>query len=130
MLAILGEAVSGFSDLRAGSAGRLTLSPTHFDIASDPLSAASTVWESVTSYQVNRHAKMVSASQALAEDLRIECRRRGLPEPVIEVLDVNGVTGIGLTGRARLTFSVAVAGPIALGKSRHLGGGLFARISR
>lgn len=129
-LAILGEALSGFSDLRAGSAGRLTLSATDFDLESDPLSGPSTVWESVTPYEVNRHAKKVGAVEALAVDLGVECRRRGLPEPVVDVLDVRGLTGVGLTGRARLTFRVAVAGPMVLGRSRHLGGGLFARAGR
>jgi CRISPR-associated protein Csb2 len=30
-----------------------------------------------------------------------------------------------LVGSARLTFEAAVEGPIILGRSRHLGGGLF-----
>ncbi len=125
-LETLGEAMAGMDEIRAGSAGRLVLRETHIDSASDPLFAASRIWESVTSYQVTRHAKSVSASAVFSTDLVTECRRRGLPEPLVTARKTVGLPGVGLIGHATLEFKVAVEGPIILGRSRHLGGGLFA----
>lgn len=122
----LDAALTEFRELRAGSAGCLMLRASSIDADSDPLFAASQTWESVTPYQVTRHTKHVGAAEALSTDLRAECRRRGLPEPRVTPREPHGVPGVGLIGGARLTFEVAVEGPIVLGKSRHLGGGLFA----
>jgi len=121
----LDSALTEFLELLAGSSGRLTLCTNSVDTDADPLFAASRTWESVTPYQVTRHAKGVGAAEALAADLRAECRRRGLPEPRVTPLESHGVSGIGLVGSARLTFEVAVKGPVVLGRSRYLGGGLF-----
>ena len=128
-LALLDEALTNFTDLRAGSSGRLTVRATTIDAETDPLFAASRTWESVTPYQVTRHAKRVGAADALSGDLRGECRRRGLPEPRVTSRDLFGAPGVGLTGTARLAFTVAVSGPIVLGKSRHFGGGLFTGVT-
>ena len=123
----LDTALIEFRELRAGSAGRLTLSASVIDADADPLFARSRTWESLTPYQVTRHAKGVGAAEAFSADLCTECRRRGLPEPRVTPRDLRGLPGVGLVGSAHLTFNVAVSGPIVLGKSRHLGGGLFAR---
>jgi len=119
-------ALTDFRELRAGSAGHLMLRAISVDVDCDPLFAPSRTWESVTPYQVTRHAKQVGAAEALSADLRAECHRRGLPEPRVTPGELRGVPGVGLVGGARLTFEVAVEGPIVLGRSRHLGGGLFA----
>jgi CRISPR-associated protein Csb2 len=121
----LDEALTEFRELRAGSSGRLILRATSIDADADPLFAPSRIWESVTPYQVTRHTKQVGAAEALSVDLRAECRRRGLPEPRVTPREPHGVPGLGLVGGARLTFEVSVKGPIVLGRSRHLGGGLF-----
>jgi CRISPR-associated protein Csb2 len=125
-LASLDAAVTGLRELRAGSSGRLILRGSPIDADSDPLFAPSRSWESVTPYQITRHTKQVGALEALSGDLRVECRRRGLPEAHVTPREPRGVPGLGLVGSARLTFEVAVEGPIILGKSRHIGGGLFA----
>jgi CRISPR-associated protein Csb2 len=126
-LSKLDEVLLPFHELRAGSAGQLTLQPLWIDVETDSVTAPSRTWESVTSYLVTRHAKQGSAAEALASDLRTECRRRGLPEPLdVATIESRGVPDLGLIGRARLTFAVAVRGPILLGKSRYCGGGLFA----
>ncbi|MBI4524493.1 MAG: hypothetical protein HY695_11865 [Deltaproteobacteria bacterium] len=128
-LRALDEALTDFDDLRAGSSGRLILRAISVDADTDPLFAASRVWESVTRYVVTRHTKHVGAAEALSIDLRAECRRRGLPEPRVTAGEARGIPGIGLIGNACLTFEVAVKGPILLGRNRHLGGGLFSGIS-
>lgn len=125
-LEVLDRALEGLGELRAGDAGLLRLRRGWIDAAVDPLVAAARVWESVTPYVVNRHRRVGDASQALVADLRDECRRRGLPDPSVTPSEVRGVPGVGLTGRARLEFRVAVTGPILLGRGRFLGGGLFA----
>jgi CRISPR-associated protein Csb2 len=125
-LASLDAAVTGMRELRAGSSGHLILRASAIAAESDPLFAPSRSWESMTPYQVTRHTKQVGALKALSGDLRVECRRRGLPEPHVTPRCPRGVPGLGLVGSARLTFEVAVEGPIILGRSRHLGGGLFA----
>ena len=124
-LEALDASLADFRELRAGSSGKLTLRPYVIDAGMDRLFAPSRVWESVTPYQVTRHAKGVGAAEVLSADLLVECRRRGLPEPRVAPRDLRGVPGVGLIGRARLSFEVAVQGPIILGRTRHRGGGLF-----
>ena len=128
-LATLARALSGLRELRAGGSGRLALRPVRVDLDSDPLFAASSVWESQTTYQVTRHAHRTAPGEVLAADIRAECLRRGLPEPVVTPLGLKGVPEVGLVGGARLTFAVAVPGPLLLGRSRHRGGGLFAAVA-
>jgi CRISPR-associated protein Csb2 len=115
--------VSGFQILRAGRLGLLSLTRR------DPpplLCAPACVWESRTSYRPTRHpGRDGTPEDALIKDATAECRRRGLPEPAIDVLEiVSGPRG-GVAARLRLRFAVAVAGPLMLGRYSHLGGGLF-----
>lgn len=129
-LRVLGEALRGFHELRAGTPGFLKLRTVVADRATDPLLVASRTWESVTPYHVTRHTKKVGADEALAIDLRAECRRVGLPVPHVESTECRGVPGVGLVGQARLAFEVAIEGPVLLGRCRHTGGGLFAAVTR
>jgi len=124
-LQLVDSALADLDDLRAGSAGRLRLGPATVDLDNDHLFAPSCRWTSVTPYVVDRHAKRLSSDAALIADLRSACARARLPEPQIEVLETRGVPGVGLVGRAILRFAVAISGPILLGRTRHLGGGLF-----
>ncbi len=124
-LATLDRAMSDFCELRAGSAGCLTLVATSIDFDSDPLFAPSRIWTSVTSYRATRHKKRVGAAEALSADLRTECRRRRFPVPRVTPIEMRGVPGVGLVADMKLEFNVAVTGPMVLGRSRHLGGGLF-----
>ncbi len=116
--------LEGFCELRAGTAGRFAVAATEV-APDDPIVAPARVWTSATPYTVNRHVKLASARDALAADVAVECRRRRLPDPNVTVLGTRGVPGRGLEGTLRLDFGVSVAGPIILGKTRHLGGGLF-----
>jgi CRISPR-associated protein Csb2 len=68
----------------------------------------------------------MSAESMVAADIRRECERRDLPRPEeVRVITVRGIPGTGVVARAEITFAVAVQGPIVLGKTRYLGGGLF-----
>lgn len=129
-LHLLDEALEGFSELRAGRAGRLVLRSMVVDQDADPLFAASQCWESTTPYQVTRHGRNSEASEVLRADVMAECERRGLPEARIETREARGIPGVGLVGSATLTFEIAVKGPIVIGRGRHLGGGLFVRRCR
>ena len=82
-------------------------------------------WRSATPYLVTRHHKLGSAVEALQADVRGECARHGLPQPEIEVERHEARPGVGLTGWLTLSFAAAQEGPLLLGRSRHLGGGLF-----
>lgn len=125
-LRVLEKALFGFGELRAGRAGLLVLQPIPVDNSSDPLFARSRRWESLTDYVATRHANHGTAREILAEDLRAECARRGLPAPVrIDAHSARGERGLGLTGRASLEFASTVAGPLMLGRTRFVGGGLF-----
>jgi CRISPR-associated protein Csb2 len=125
-LSSLDEALADFRELRAGEAGSLALVPCPVEIQEDPLFASSRSWESLTPYCVTRHAKMNDPARALEADLLAECRRGGLPRPEIEIINTFGKSGLGLFGRAKLTFRASVPGPILIGRDRHFGGGLFA----
>jgi len=124
-LARLEAALDGLREVRMGASGCATLVRRAIDVAHDPLLRAGCVWESATPYLVTRHAKVKSAAAALAANIQDECALAGLPRPRVEVIDTMALPGLGVSGRARLHFAVAQVGPILLGRSRHLGGGLF-----
>ncbi|MFL7905036.1 type I-U CRISPR-associated protein Csb2 [Azospirillum argentinense] len=113
--------------LRAGPAGVLRLAPrpvTATDL--EAMEPAARVWVSRTPYRPTRHPHhRQTAAAEIAEDLRLECRRRGLPVPEAMVARFLSLPGEGLAVEARLTFAVAVYGPILLGRNAHTGGGLF-----
>ena len=118
------NALEDFTDLRAGRAGRFQLSRCSTSEAR-PYFAGSRRWRSVAPYTVNRHRRGAPAAVALTEDVHAECLRRRLPAPEVTVIASRGVAGRGLEGNLVLEFSVAVDGPLALGRTRYLGGGLF-----
>lgn len=125
-LRTLDLAVQGFRELRAGDAGLFALSPTaNEDDGVDNIFGRSRVWKTTAPYVVTRHAKAGAAADALAADVLAECRRVGLPVPRVESNNVRGVAGLGLTGNVTLLFKQSVAGPLLLGRTRYLGGGLF-----
>jgi CRISPR-associated protein Csb2 len=119
-------AMEGFRELRAGSAGMLTLLPRAVsEDREDSLFGHSRVWESLTPYVVTRHARGVGATECLAANVRAECRRLGLSEPIVSPSNIRGVPGAGLMADVRVTFRQSVSGPLLLGRTRYLGGGLF-----
>ena len=113
--------------LRAGRAGRLALAPSTVDEESDPLFAPSREWQSVSDYRVTRHRRRLGDDGALTADAVAELDRIGWPAPAgVKVLSIRrGVRG-GLSGRLRLTFTVAQEGPLVIGRTAHMAGGLFA----
>lgn len=120
-------ALDSFSELRAGKSGLLRLASEVVDPQVHPLFAPARVWHSVTPYVVTRHAKSGDAAAAIALDVKTECERRHLPQPEqVVVTEIRGVPGVGLAAQVRLEFAVAISGPLLLGKTRHLGGGVFA----
>jgi CRISPR-associated protein Csb2 len=125
-LEILDCALDAMRELRAGPAGRLVLRRERVDEGMDPLIMPSVEWESVTPYTVTRHVKLRDAAGAFVADLVLESRRRGLPAVRrVKVLWIHARSGTGLAGKARLEFAAAVRGPVVLGRTRYLGGGLF-----
>jgi CRISPR-associated protein Csb2 len=121
----LAQALHGLVELRAGAAGLLALRRAAFDIENDRLTRLAQCWQSVNSFTVNRHAKRPTAEESVAHDVKACCRARGLPAPLVTIRDARGVPGLGLQGLVTLEFPVAVPGPIVLGRTRHIGGGLF-----
>ena len=124
-LALLDAALTGLSELRAGPAGVLRLRGAEIGEDDDPVLATATEWRSITPYTPTRYAKKLQPAEAIAEDVRRECRRRGWPEPGCDILDLHEGPRGGLTASVRLRFAVARSGPILLGRTVHTGGGLF-----
>ena len=120
-------ALQGLTDLRAGASGHLRLALARLDSEVDPLFRASRVWESVTDYHPTRHGKRMMQAEGLVADAKAEIARIGLAQPEdIDVLELRCGPRGGVAGRLRLRFRVAVSGPMLLGRTRHVGGGLFA----
>ncbi len=124
-LAILERALEDLRELRAGKAGLLSLKPAVVDVERDPLFAPSRVWNTLTRYRVTRHVRAGNAQEALARDIHAQLRLRDFPDAEVTCLEYEGISGKGLEGTATLKFKVAVAGPVLLGRSRFLGGGIF-----
>lgn len=121
ILGTLDEALSDFTELRAGRAGVLILRriSTHggFPVAS--------TWASGTPYLVNRHRKGIGAAEAVERDVRAACEEAGLPVSRVDVANPRGIPGLGLRADVTLHFDHPVGGPILLGRDRFQGGGWF-----
>ena len=125
-LRTLDVALEGFRELRAGNSGLLRISTTtNWEVGELSLVGHSRKWKSATPYVVTRHAKGSTAMEALVADVVAECRRLKLPEPKVEPRNLRGEPGIGLTGDVTLNFERFITGPLLLGRTRFLGGGLF-----
>lgn len=129
-LRTLEAAVMDLRDLRAGVAGRLQLSRREVSLDTDPLFVPSRIWESGTEYAPTRFAKKVSTIEAIRQDVHLEFQRRGLAQPVdVKVVKVHEGPKGSLRAQVRLRFEAAIRGPILIGRTCHLGGGLFAPIT-
>ena len=121
------RALKDMSVLRAGQAGCLVLAPAALAKESDRLFASSSVWESVSDYRVTRHRRRHGDEEELRIDVLAELERVGWPVAAsVEVLATQRGSRGGLSGRLRLTFAAAQRGPLAIGRTAHKGGGLFA----
>jgi CRISPR-associated protein Csb2 len=115
--------VSSLETVRGGRLGII-----RFGISSleQRLTGPARIWKSHTAYSPTRHAgRGKDPAASLLRDATVECERRGLPRPEVELLDLSLGPKEGVTARLRLRFGVAVAGPILLGRDSHSGGGLF-----
>jgi len=131
---------------RGGSEWRVILEDVgNTDIGGELLDRASE-WESVTPYL---HPWHVKKTLSIEDQIRRECRERGLPEPSallrlpqisagerhrkpIHFHRFRNKRGLPQPDTAgsfwRLTFNESVTGPIALGYGCHFGLGLFKRV--
>jgi CRISPR-associated protein Csb2 len=124
-LGLLDRALRGLSVLRAGSAGApiLAIAPEPND--QDSLFGLSRIWTSKTGYRPTRHSRSDNIDEAVAADLLMECTRRGLPRPQVNILNVIVGPRGGTIARARLRFDVTLQGPLLLGRDSHFGAGVF-----
>ena len=122
------ERVTGkLQTLRAGPHGVLRLKGPAAPGPDDRLFARSRVWTSLTDFSPTRHPRNgADARTFLERNIHAEVLRRGYPEPKVELLSHHTGPRGGIRARFCLTFSIAVQGPLLLGRDSHMGGGLFA----
>jgi CRISPR-associated protein Csb2 len=119
--------VSALEVVRAGALGVIKLNVPVAPQPGDHLVGPAFTWKSYSPYRPTRHAKRRKELAArILEDVLLECGRRGLPRPEVELLGfTSGPNGGEISAEVRLCFSVAVQGPVMLGRDSHFGGGLF-----
>jgi CRISPR-associated protein Csb2 len=119
------QVVSSLAVVRAGRLGVVRLAA---DAPSkvERLTGPARIWESHTCYRPTQSVRNGEAPEdVVLDDLAGECRRRGLPVPAIELLELADADTLCFAARLRLRFAAAVAGPVLLGRDSHQGGGLF-----
>lgn len=122
----LDEALVGLRELRVDAGAPLRLATAPRPEPSGSLLGPSYVWVSATDYRSTRHPRSRDDARTwLINDVGTECERRGLPHPAVHIESITAGPRGGLEARLRLTFSVAVSGPILLGRNAHFGLGLF-----
>lgn len=126
----LASSLSCLQELRAGTAGKLALAFEAVDFSLDPLFSPSESWYTQTFYRSTRYIKHISAEGAITADVLQELERRHFPEPLsVQVISPSKGARGGLYAHVRLTFKVAVRGPILIGQTSNMGGGLFAVVN-
>ena len=128
-LALLADALAGIKTFFAGPHGVLRLRPLGPGAAAEDrgVFGRSDRWVSATVYRAGRRRRkrLQDLAAIVAEDVGLECGRRGLPLPEVGVSKVaHGSTG-GLRGWLRLSFPEPVDGPLLLGRHSHFSAGLF-----
>lgn len=123
-LEILARALEGMTVLHVGGSRGLTLA-RNFGEGREAYLARARTWLSVEPYTVCRHRDLGDARASVVADVLAACAAQRLPMPEVEVLRTRGVSGHGLQAHLRLRFKVAIEGPLTLGRTRFLGGGLF-----
>jgi CRISPR-associated protein Csb2 len=125
-LRVLEQALAELQVLRAGPAGALTLFRIAEPNDSDPVFGRARLWVSRTPYRPTRHPRVpADSADLLRRDVLLECERRGLARPEVDVIEVATGRRGGIAANLRIEFSVAVSGPLLLGASSHFGAGLF-----
>ena len=126
--AFVENALAGMRVLRTGKAGSLAARANAGGRGNrSPVRRQQGDWESVTEYRVARHRRRLTDAEALRADVAAELRRIGWPTPeTVLVQDIHRGPHGGLSGRVRLSFAGAQPGPLAIGRTSHKGGGLFA----
>jgi CRISPR-associated protein Csb2 len=125
-LRLLDRSLEDLIVLRAGPAGvnRLVRLPAPDE--DDAVFGRAYEWVSRTPYRPTRHPRCpADATEALCRDVSVECDRRGLPRPMIDVVEIAEGPRGGIAARLKLSFAVAIAGPVLLGAGSHFGAGLF-----
>ncbi len=114
--------IAGLAELHIPGLGTHRLAA----VAADDALTASHVWTSHTRYLPTRHpARAEEDNAVVASDLVSECLRRGLPRPRVVMHEIwRGARG-GISATASLHFSIAVRGPVMLGRCSHSGAGVF-----
>ena len=122
------ERVTGkLQTVRAGRHGVLRLRGPAAPGPDDRLFARSRVWTSLTDFSPTRHPRNGAGVRAFLEtNIHAEVLRRGYPAPKVELLSHDTGSRGDIRARFCLTFSIAVQGPLLLGRDSHIGGGLFA----
>ena len=127
-LQFLEVVLEDFTLLRAGGAGLFKLSPLNGTGESDAFCGVGRTWVSATPFRPTRHSKRTGAIEdELIAGVVLECARRNLPPPRVEVISAAKGPRGGLHARVRLAFAVAIEGPILLGQDAHKSGGVFRR---
>ena len=112
--------------IRAGKLGVFQLTKSLDSLAAARLLPLSQHWRSTTLYEPTRYPKsMTDAEEKLKADVLLECHRRGLPVPSVEIISITTGKRGRFQAETRISFAVAVAGPLMLGRESHKGGGLF-----
>lgn len=113
--------------VRAGVLGVFGFDLLACDIENaDKLLGSSKCWKTLSSYQPTRFPKSLDeASDVIRQDVLTECQRRHLPKPQVEILKIKQAAKGVFRADICLSFSVAVCGPLILGRDSHQGGGLF-----
>lgn len=120
------QVASQLKTVRAGRLGVVKLRKSHEVSADDRLLSVASHWKSESSYQPTRFPKSIDQAPAEIEaDIISECIRRGLPRPQAEAFSIYEGPRGGFRASIRLVFSVAISGPLLLGRDSHQGGGLF-----
>ena len=121
------ERVTGkLATVRAGRHGVLRLRGPAAPGPEDRLFARSRVWTSLTDFSPTRHPRNGADIRAFLErNIHAEVLRRGYPAPKVELLSHHTGSRGGIRARFCLIFSIAVKGPLLLGRDSHMGGGLF-----
>jgi CRISPR-associated protein Csb2 len=124
--ALFDRVVSSLEVVRAGRLGVIDLNASVEGADEVGIAGPAQAWQSHTCYFATRPVRQGDDPlNVLQRDVVAECRRRGLPQPDVEVLNHGGEAHGRVAAHLVLHFAVGVAGPLLLGRDSHQGGGLF-----